>query len=67
MNSLPPPIHTHAPTQLTSLVYTTRKHVHRDGATGDPSDNIIGAHHKNSGIIHVVPSDSLNLINQPPL
>lgn len=26
-----------------------------------------GAHHKNSGIIHVVPSDSLNLINQPPL
>lgn len=63
MNSLHP--HTHTPTQLTSL--HNREARASDGATGDPSDNIIEAHHKNSGIIHVVPSDSLNLINQPPL
>lgn len=63
MNSLHP--HTHTPTQLTSL--HNREARASDGATGDPSDNIIGAHHKNSGTIHVVPSDSFNLINQPPL
>lgn len=62
------PIHTHTHThRLNWPVYITEKHVHRDGATGDPSNNIIEARHKNSGIIHVVPSDSLNLINQPPL
>lgn len=55
MNSLHP--HTHTPTQLTSL--HNREARASDGATGDPSDNIIEARHKNSGIIHVVPSDSL--------
>lgn len=43
MNSLHPHTHTHThtPTQLTSL--HNREARASDGATGDPSDNIIGA------------------------